>query len=151
MRQTKLIIAALLLISPFAANADLMRLDATSINLGVVSDFYLLFDDTGDGLLQWDEITSFSAVTITGNFWTEVIGVAAVPGISTYSVDPAAAFDFGPDFWSWGSQPSIAIQGSLYTQWTYAVSDVAEPGILALLGIGLFGMGLARRGKKELL
>jgi hypothetical protein len=45
------------------ASAEPLRLDATTRYTGFYgSDFIILFDDTGDGLLQLGEVTSFSGI-----------------------------------------------------------------------------------------
>ena len=51
------------LLSPIAANADLIRLDATSES-NPIFDFWVDFNDTGDGLLQIEEVVGFSGFYI---------------------------------------------------------------------------------------
>ena len=139
-----------------AANADLIRLEATSqvtSGLFVYSDFDLVFDDTGDGILQLAEIISFSGVTRNDRLYDSIVQVGEVAGLFEFSVDPdrvqIAAMT------SWGFAIGAAIGSGIGEPaapgeiWTYNLTrltiPVSEPGTLALLTIGLFGIGLARR------
>ena len=84
MRKLALIlVAAGLSMSLGTANATMLRLDATSLDPGI-EDFDVLFDDTGDGLLQYEEIVSSSGLTFEdGNFWPRLFGVPNLEGVST--------------------------------------------------------------------
>jgi PEP-CTERM motif-containing protein len=59
-----------------------------------------------------------------------------VLGVQSYTVDPGAAVDPGPQ----------AVQGFFTT--AVRATSVPEPGTVALFGLGLFGLGLARRGRR---
>ncbi len=152
MRRIKLIIAAFLLISPLVANADLIRVEATSLAPASYSDFTVVFDDTGDGLLQWDEILSFSGVVWFGVFMDYLSSTPDLAGISTFSTDPTlspglmAFCEAEPLGWCIAQGSGVDVR-AFTSNWSYVVTSVPEPGTLALLGIGLAGMGLARRRK----
>ena len=54
-------LALALLGTSINANAVSLRLDATALEADF-SSFFVVFEDTGDGLLQADEITQFSGL-----------------------------------------------------------------------------------------
>jgi hypothetical protein len=142
-------VAGALLAGPMAANAIPMHLDATS-NVGHASNFSVDFSDTGDGLLQLNEITAFSGVTITNlfgtNFWNTIVSVPEVPGFTTFGC--ATVVCEGPAFWAVISPsfPGVFIHSS-GSNFSYSLSatSVPEPGTLSLLAMGFLGLGLMRR------
>ena len=147
-KRTYLAILAILL-SPTAANADPIRLDAAS-NIAGVPDWFIVFDDTGDGLLQWDEITEFSGFLFDTDVFEFVLRVPDIAGISALSSDPAFG-TAGPNAWFFRNPTSGGLTGcGPGVCWSETLSSVAvaEPGTLALLGIGLAGLGMTRRKKK---
>ena len=135
-----------LLSTSINANAVSLRLDATALD-ATFSDFFVLFEDTGDGLLQVNEITQFSGVDVhpLDAFYDQLVAVPAIADISSLSGDcPEPAWCFR------SSNPALllVVAGSRF--WSYAITpaSVAEPGSLALLGLGLFWLGLTQ-GRRE--
>ena len=129
------------LLGATSANANVLRLDATSTDLESHGDFFVVFDDAGDGLLQAEEITSFSGLLVISAAFTDVL--EAVPTIADISSD-SGAFCVPENAWCF----SVSEDGQTFTfptsDFTYTIT-VPEGGTLGLLGLGLAGLGFARR------
>jgi hypothetical protein len=107
-----------------------MQLDATATSW--FGAFSIIFDDTGDGLLQHEEIVFFSGVTGTSPTtgmemsYSEIAYVPPIPGVSTASgtINPttgcALCWEFTP------SNLGDVSDGWLATLWTHAVSSLSE-------------------------
>jgi len=167
-------IAALFVISPLAANADLINVDFTVTGtsgplIGVMSSGFFTFDDSvipgGGGLvgqiglltdlsfswngIAYDETTantgwlSFDALETLDDFGFGTNCDAGVCALNSWDTGFILA---GPIFRY--SITTSAGSGIYAGDGAYSIRSVPDPGTLALLGIGLIGMGLARRNKK---
>jgi len=170
MKRTKsTYLALVVLLSPMAANADIIELESLidgeqasagagtgSLGTGSAS---MTFDDITK-ILSWDISWSglsgpavvahfHGAATPNQNAAVQVdfftIGGFSNPSIGSTVIDNAQAADLLAGLWYINIHTAINPGGEIRGQ--VLVSSVPEPGTLALLGIGLFGMGLARRKK----
>jgi hypothetical protein len=145
-------LALLVLLSPMAANAGLIKINATSQLPSSFGNFEIVFEDDDDGLLQWDEIVFFSGVScgLCGEPELVLANIFRVPDFEfgTLSSDPSVTFSSTGNSWNFGND--IPWAGATSTLWTYEVpsSSVPEPGTLGLLGLGLLGLSAARLKRK---
>ncbi len=145
---TVLIAAAL---STSSVRAATLTIHAASVTSGL-TDFEITFNDTGDGLLQLAEITSFTGFTYTGGssadgFYSAVSQVADISGVAA-----------GGGGFLWGFKKNPGDVGSLAagaTRWTYGfvtppggdgeVSAVPEPSTWTLMILAFAGLASATR------
>lgn len=125
--------AAVLLGSWSTASAIPLHLDA--FNSDGSTAFDVLFEDTGDGLLQYEEILSTSGLLLGTDLFDHLLGVPTIEGISTVG-GPCGP---DPDRWCFVNF-DIGLGVSVTTDtWTYSIGPVAvdEPASLSLLVIAL--------------
>jgi len=139
------LLAASLLSFLGTANAVTLRLDAASLDPDI-NDFDVVFDDTGDGLLQYEEIISSSGLLFSdGGFFPRLFGVPNLDGVSTIGgpcVEEVA--------WCFlNSEGDLSVSVTTDT-FTYSIGPVSvdEPPMMSLLAIGL-GVLLLRSRRRD--
>ena len=157
MRRTNVALAVLLLVVPMMANADPITIDVTGASdpsddgewviTTVVGDFASL-EETLESQPYWDDE---ALATIFADLVRYDLGTQPLfPDLGVYF-----AFGFVPQLGrplicTWDTSDTVCgLVGA--EDRVYAIASrtaVSEPGLLALLGIGLASIGLVRRRRK---
>jgi hypothetical protein len=104
--------------------------------------------ETGDGyggLLAVNEFIEYSSGSQIQYDWTRGFWFSCQTPISAMSIDLSPAEEVGFLFYDLESPYAIAVSNH---DLSYDMTIMPEPGTLALLGIGLAGIGLTRRRRK---
>jgi hypothetical protein len=94
-------------------------------------------------------ITNFAQFSGQGNGFLDVVGGMAAPFLNTNSKGNGRDFFYTSSFQPINGGPVAGVLTHVGTADISGSSQVPEPGVLALLGLGLAGIGFARRNKKQ--
>ncbi|MFO1187960.1 MAG: PEP-CTERM sorting domain-containing protein, partial [Alphaproteobacteria bacterium] len=79
----------------------------------------LTFNDTGDGLFQLSELTSFTGYDSAGTHYSTIVWVPDIPGIATASANNTGSSDAAGKFlWCFGSDAISGCAQTGRTRWS---------------------------------